>query len=94
METIRTTIQRWLDRHDKSWRALSLERQRSYTLYLFLAYLLLTAVVILKVWYDMVKSDNRMAIEHIDNPVRKKESPPSQQDTSSTIIKEKNYERK
>lgn len=71
-----------------------MERQRSYTLYLFLAYLLLTAVVILKAWYGRTRSDNGMAIEHIDNPVRKRGSPPSQQDTSSTIIKEKNYERK
>jgi hypothetical protein len=81
MKTIRININKWFDKQDKSWRAISLDKQRRYTLSLFLAYLLLTIVVILKVWYDMAKSDNRMVIEHIDNPVRKKESPASQLDT-------------
>jgi len=94
MEAIRTTIQSWFDRHEKSWRALSLGRQRSYTLCLFLAYLLLTAVVILKVCCGMAKSDNIMAIDPIGSPVRKKESPAFQQDTLSTIIKETINERK
>lgn len=77
MKTIRKNIGKWFDKQDKSWRALSLDKQRRYTLCLFLVYLLLTAVVILKVWYGMAKSDNRMVIKHIDNPVRKKESPGS-----------------
>lgn len=94
MKTIRINIDKWFDKQDKSWRALSLDRQRRYTLCLFLAYLLLTVVVILKVCYDMAKSDNRMVIEHIDNPAGKKESPASQLDTLSTKLKEKIYERK
>lgn len=94
MKTIRINIDKWFDKQDKSWRALSIDRQRRYTLWLFLVYLLLTAVVILKVWYDTAKSDNSMVIEHIDNPVRKKESPASQLDTLSTKLKEKIYERK
>lgn len=87
-------MDRWFDKLDESWRALSLDRQRRYMLCLFLVYLLLTAVVILKVWYDTAKSDNRMVIEHIENPVLKNESPASQKDTLSTILKEKIYERK
>ncbi|MFH6958556.1 nitrogen regulatory IIA protein [Flavobacterium aquidurense] len=94
MKTIRINIDKWFEKQDKSWRALSLDRQRRYALCLFLVYLLLTAVVILKVWYDTAKSDNRMVIEHIDNPVRKKESPAPQLDTLSTKLKEKIYERK
>jgi hypothetical protein len=74
MKTIRINIDKWFDRQDKSWRGLSLEKQRKYTLCLFLVYLLLTSVVILKVWYDMSKSNNRMVIGHIENHVRKKES--------------------
>lgn len=65
-------MDRWFDKQDERWRALPLERQRRYTLYLFAGYLLLTAGVILKVCYDMAKSDNKMVIEHIDNPVLKK----------------------
>lgn len=94
MKTIRINIDKWFDKQDKSWRALPLDRQRRYTICLFLVYLLLTVVVILKVWYDMAKSDNSIVIEHIDNPVRKKESPASLLDTLSTKLKEKIYERK
>lgn len=94
METIRITIQRWFDRQDKRWRDLSLERQRSYTLGLFLAYLLLTALLILKVWHDIAGSDSRMVIEHIGNTVRKKGNTASPMDTQSTTVKEKTYERK
>jgi len=94
MKTIRINIDKWFDKQDKSWRALSLGKQRRYTLCLFLVYLLLTTVVILKVWYDMAKSSNRMIIEHIDSPARKKESSASQVDTLSTKLKEKIYERK
>lgn len=94
MKTVRTTIGRWLEKQDKSWRALSSDKQRNYTIRLFLAYLLLTAVVILRVWYGIAKSDNRMVIEHIDCPERKKESPALQLDTLTTILKETIYERK
>lgn len=94
MKTIKINIDKWFDKQDKSWRALSLDKQRRYTLCLFLVYLLLTTVVILKVWYDMAKSNNRMVIEHIDNPVRKKENSASKLDTLSTKLKENIYERK
>jgi len=87
-------IGRWLDRQEKSWQALPLNRQRSYTLSFFLLYMLLTAVVILKVCCGMAKSDNIVAIDLIDSPVRKKESPVSQLDTVSTLLKETIYERK
>lgn len=94
MPTIRTTIGRWLEKQEKSWRALPPAKQRSCTLFLFLAYLLLTIGVISKLWYDMAKPDNRMVIDAIDSPVRKKESPASQLDTLSTKLNEKIYERK
>jgi hypothetical protein len=94
MKTIRINMDRWFDKQDERWRALPLERQRKYTLYLFAGYVLLTSAVILKVCYYMAKSDNKMVIEHIDNPVLKKESPASRKDTLSTILKEKIYERK
>jgi hypothetical protein len=81
MTRVRINIDKWFDRQDKSWRALPLDKQRKYMLCLFLVYLLLTAGVILKVWYDVAKPDNRMVIGHIDSPVRKKESPASHLDT-------------
>ena len=73
---------------------MPLDKQRKYMLCLFLVYLLLTAVVVLKVVYDIARPDNRMVIEHIDNRVRSKESPASQRGSLSTILKEKIYERR
>lgn len=94
MQTIRTTIGRWLEKQEKSWQALSPAKQRSCTLCLFLAYLLLTIGVISKLWYDMAEPDNRMVIDPIDSPVRKKESPDSKLDKLSILVKETIYERK
>ncbi len=88
-------MDRYFDKLDDRWRALPLRKQHQYTLYFFVGYLLLTTMVIGKVWYDTKKSDNSMVIEHIENPVlKKKESPARLQDTVSTILKNKIYERK
>lgn len=80
---------------DERWRVLPVGKQHKYTLYFFIVYLLLTAGVILKVWYDADKVDNNLVIEHIENPVLiKKENPEKLQDTLTTIFKNKFYERK
>lgn len=87
-------MDRYIEKLDKRWRALPIGKQHQYTLYFFVGYLLLTAGVIFKVWYDAGKS-NDMVIEHIENPVlKKKESPAALQDTVSTILKNQIYERK
>ncbi len=86
-------MDKWFDKLDKRWQSLPVRKQHKFMLYFFVGYLLLTAVVIFKMWY-MAKSDNRMVIEHIDNPVSKQGSPAFQLDTLSTILKEKIYERK
>lgn len=88
-------MDRYFEQLDERWRALPVRKQHKYTLYFFLGYLMLTAGVIAKVWYDTGKSENDMHIEHIENPVlKKKESPASLQDSISTILKNKIYERK
>lgn len=88
-------MDRYFDQLDDRWRALPMRKQHKYTLYFFLGYLMLTAGVIAKVWYDTGKSENDMHIEHIENPVlKKKESPASLQDSISIILKNKIYERK
>lgn len=95
MKNLRTNIDRWFDKLDDKWQALSVKKQHRYTLYFFVGYLLLTVGVIFKVWYDAGKSNNSIVIEHIENPVLiKKGSPASLQDTLSTILKNKSYERK
>ncbi len=87
-------MDKWFDKQEKVWLALPLRKQHQYTLFFFTAYLLLTAGVIFKVWYDTTKSNNEMVIEHIENPVLKKNERPARlQDTLSTIFKNKVYER-
>jgi hypothetical protein len=95
MKKLRTNLDKWFEKLDERWRTLPLSKQHKYTLYFFAGYLLLTAGVILKVWYDTGKFNNDMVIEHIKNPVfKKKGSPALLQDTLSTILKNKIYERK
>lgn len=72
MKTIRINIAAWLERQEKNWRALPLEKQRTYTLWLFSAYMLLTAAVILKVCRDLTESPGRLIIEHIESPAGSK----------------------
>ena len=95
MKKIRANLDRYFDKVDERWQKLPMRKQHQYTLYFFIGYLVLTAFVIGKVWYDTSKSENGMVIEHIENPVLKKnESPARLQDTLSTILKNKIYERK
>ena len=95
MEKLRTNMDKWFAKMDERWKALPVGKQHKYTLYFFTGYLLLTAGVICKVGYDTSKSGNDMIIKHIENPVLKKsESPARLQDTVSTILKNKIYERK
>ncbi|GAA0886487.1 hypothetical protein GCM10009120_50860 [Sphingobacterium siyangense subsp. cladoniae] len=95
MKKLRANMDRYFDKLDHRWRELPLRKQHKYTLYFFVGYLLLTVAVIGKVMYDTSKSGNDMVIEHIENPVLKKnESPARLQDTLSTILKNQIYERK
>jgi uncharacterized membrane protein len=94
MKKIKANMDSYFEKLDQRWQALPLRKQHQYTLYFFVGYLMLTAGVIFKVWYDAGKSDE-MVIEHIENPVlKKKESPATLQDTVSTILKNQIYERK
>ena len=72
MKKLRANMGKWFDKMDERWRALPIEKQQKYILYLFVAYLLLTGEVIFKVWYDTGKSNTDMVIDHIENPVLKK----------------------
>lgn len=94
MKKLRAKISKWFDRLDEQWRTLPVKRQRRYTLLLFGGYALLSLVVILKVCYDVAQSNNKITIEHIENPViqqKKSQVPP--QDSISKILKNKLYER-
>lgn len=87
-------MDRYFDKLDERWQALPVRKQHQYTLYFFVGYLLLTAGVIGKVVYDTGKSDDEINIRHIENPILKEnESPARLQDTVSTILKSRIYER-
>lgn len=95
MKRLRAKIDSWLDRLDEQWKALPREKQFKYTLLFFLVYATLTTAVVLHTWYDAGKTDNKVIIEHIENPVMKNsESGTQLQDSLSTILKNKIYERK
>lgn len=94
MKKLRTTINNWFDKLDEQWRDLPVKRQHHYTLLLFAGYAVLSLVVIAKVCYDVGKSDGKLTIEHIENPlIKQKKSSASPQDSITTILKHKMYER-
>lgn len=85
----------YFEKLDKRWDELPIQKQHHYTLYFFAGYLLLTLVVISKVCYDTLKSNNTMTIKHILNPVlENKETPAPLQDTLQPTLKNKTYESK
>lgn len=95
MKNLRNTIDNWLYKLDKDWEAIPLERQHKYLLYFFTAYTLLTTGVIFKVCFDTAGADHNLEIGHIENPpLKEKKSPAYGQDTLSTMLKTKIYERK
>lgn len=94
MKKLRTAISDWFDKLDDRWRELPIRKQHRYTLLLFVGYALLSVVVLIKVCYDVAQSDNKIMIEHIENPIiQQKKSSVSPQDSITTILKRKMYER-
>ncbi len=93
MKNIRSHLDRYFKQLDERWQTLPVRKQHQYTLYFFVAYLLLSAGVIFKVVYDTSKSENDMRIEHIENPVLKSKNS-ALQDSISTIQKNQFYENK
>jgi len=75
MKNVQKTIDESFDKLDKRWRALPLRKQHRYILLLFLAYLVLTIGIIIKVGYDVKMSKKESFIEPIENPIIKKTKP-------------------
>lgn len=94
MKNIGTRINNWFEKLDGQWRAMPVKKQQRYTILLFISYALLSTIVILKVCYDVSKSDSSLIIEHIKNPViQKNKSLVYPLDSLSTILKRRNYGR-
>lgn len=95
MKRLRAKIDSWLDRLDDQWKALPREKQFKYTILFFLGYAVLTTAVVLHTWYNAGKTNSHVTMDHIENPVMKNsESGTQVQDSLSTILKNKIYERK
>lgn len=95
MKKLRVRLAAGLSKLGSRWQALPVKKQQKYILLLFIFYLLLSIGVILKVWYDLLQPDQRMTIEHIENPLLpKKGFGTSVQDSISKIFKNKMYELK
>jgi len=94
MKKVGLTIQKSLDRLDARWRELSVSRQRRYTLFLFVGYVTITLIVVVKIIFDTGKPKQEMVIEHIVNPIPKEtKSPLLQRDSLSIMLKNQLYER-
>ncbi|MDQ6532161.1 nitrogen regulatory IIA protein [Flavobacterium sp. LHD-85] len=72
MRKLQADLDKWFESLAKRWQALELRRQQQCTLYFFIAYVLLTAGILIKICLDTAKSNAGMEINHIENPVLKK----------------------
>lgn len=95
MIKLKEVLEDWLAELGLRWKKLPLRKQRAYTLVFLLGYTVLTIAVMLKVCYDVSKSEDTVVIEHIENPTLRKTGPVyAKQDSMEMIFKNKIYERK
>jgi len=93
MKKTRKHIDLFLEQLDKKWRALPLRKQHHYILCFFTGYLVLTTGVVFKTWYDTSRSKKDMFIDHIKNPVLKKNPSHATLQDTLTIINNQMYEK-
>lgn len=64
----RNNLDVWTNTLDKRWRRLPLKKQRIYTIYMFLGYLIVTVLIVLQICLGYPLTKHNYRIEHIDNP--------------------------
>jgi flagellar basal body-associated protein FliL len=94
MKNIRASISNWEERLEDRWVATSRKGQRKIILYCFIVYILITAVAILQVWYEVHKSKKDIQMEHISQLSKKKELVAVPAKKIINNFKTKGYERK
>lgn len=81
----------YFDKLDGRWRLLPVQQQRRYTRNFFIGYVILTALVVIKVCVDTAgpRRKNDLKIEHIENPTlpKQKTAVPISLDSLSIILK-------
>lgn len=94
MKNLRSKINDWFEQLDVKWKAMPIGKQQRYTLLFFSSYFFLSVLVMLKVYYDVSKAHAKIAIDHIENPIIKKQkSKALPLDSIEIILKNKLYER-
>lgn len=73
MNNLRKKIMDRFDKLNRMWQVLPTKKQRYYTLLILAGYTVLTLLVITKVCFDLGKSKDSINLEHIENPVIKKD---------------------
>jgi vancomycin permeability regulator SanA len=94
MKNIRASISNWEERLEDRWVTTSRKGQRKIILYCFLVYILITAVAIVQVWYEVHKSKKHIQMEHISPLPKKKVSVVVPFNKIIKNFKTKCYERK
>ncbi len=93
MKNIKLKLRNYLESLDKNWQMLTLEKQHKYLLTFFLGYGLLSTAVFIKIGYDVVTTNKKLQIEHIQQPFQKSKQLKIQLDSLITIHKNDWYER-
>ncbi|AZA85448.1 hypothetical protein EG349_00905 [Chryseobacterium shandongense] len=65
MKKFRTTIEKYIQRADNSWKALSVRKQKSLTKLFLGIYCLLTLVTLTYIWFETANGNNILSISHI-----------------------------
>jgi flagellar basal body-associated protein FliL len=74
MKNIRTSISNWAERLEDRWVTTPRKDQRKIILHCFIVYILITAVAIVQLWYEVHKSKKDIQMEHI-SPLPKNKVP-------------------
>ncbi|OJV51689.1 MAG: hypothetical protein BGO31_00380 [Bacteroidetes bacterium 43-16] len=94
MEKFKASIRQWVKKLEYRWNCLPLKKQQQYIRILFMAYALITIIVLCYDCSVSSESDPKIRIKHIKIPeIPGGKSPASLQDTVSIIINNKVYER-
>lgn len=94
MKKLKASLQERARALEYRWSCLPLKKQQQYIRLLFVAYALLTVIVLVYESSDDGESRDKVKVEHIKIPdVPGGKDPAAMQDTVSIIIKNKIYEK-
>ncbi len=69
IKNIRASIAARMDDYNARWKRLAVKTQRRYVLYLFVAYTVLTVIVLITVVANIGNYEKQITIDRIRNPV-------------------------